>query len=57
MLSSSSELTKTLLTRSELKSFKDPVPNRSHTFACLIVKERLVRRRASRCCPVEECAF
>ncbi len=43
MLSSSSELTKTLLTRSELKSFKDPIPNRSHTFACLIVKERLVR--------------
>ncbi len=39
MLSSSSELTKTLLTRSELKSFKDPIPNRSHTFACLIVKE------------------
>lgn len=39
MLSSSSELTKTLLTRSELKSLKDFVPNRSHTFACLIVKE------------------
>ena len=40
MLSSSSELTKTLLTRSELISLKDLVPNRSHTFACLIVKER-----------------
>ncbi|MEQ3637168.1 hypothetical protein, partial [Alcanivorax sp.] len=44
--SSSSELTKTLLTRSELKSLKDPIPNRSHTFACLIVKERLTRGTA-----------
>ncbi|MEQ3637317.1 hypothetical protein, partial [Alcanivorax sp.] len=44
--SSSSELTKTLLTRSELKSLKDPIPNRSHTFACLIVKERLTRGAA-----------
>jgi hypothetical protein len=49
MLSSSSELTKTLLTRSELKSLKDPIPNRSHTFACLIVKERLVRGAALLC--------
>jgi hypothetical protein len=56
MLSSSSELTKTLLTRSELIICKDIVPNRSHTFACLIVKERLVRG-VFRCCPVEECAF
>ena len=56
MLSSSSELTKTLLTRSELIISKDIVPNRSHTFACLIVKERLVRG-VLRCCPVEECAF
>ncbi|WP_287963416.1 hypothetical protein, partial [Alcanivorax sp.] len=45
----SSELTKTLLTRSELKSLKDPIPNRSHTFACLIVKERLVRGAALLC--------
>jgi hypothetical protein len=37
------------LTRSELKSLKDPIPNRSHTFACLIVKERLVRGAALLC--------